>query len=77
MYEVLASAPLTGKKDVTLCIEGTNKGKTFDVSYSTDGGHTWNILLAGADADYLATHYSSNGSSSFTGTTVGMYAVRR
>ena len=29
------------------------------------------------DADYLATHYSTSGSSSFTGTTVGMYAVKR
>lgn len=76
-YDVLASAPLKGEKDFTLCIEGTNKGKTFDFSYSTDGGRTWNMLLAGADADYLATHYSANGSSSFTGTTVGMYAVKR
>lgn len=77
MYEVLASAPLTGAKDFTLCIEGTNKGKAFDFSYSTDGGRSWHMLLAGVDADYLATHYSTSGSSSFTGTTVGMYAVKR
>lgn len=53
---------------VDLRIQGN--GPTFNFSYSTDEGNSWETLMNGVDA----AHTSTAEAGGFTGTSVGMYA---
>lgn len=49
-----------------------SKGLSFDFYYATKGGE-WNLLCKDIDAGYLSTAVAGG----FTGTTIGMYAVKK
>lgn len=71
--DVLASMPLpdgTGKVHLKV----VSKGSTYEFYYATHKDN-WQLVKEGVDARYLATSYETGISSSFTGTTIGMFAT--
>lgn len=68
--EVLASHEMStaGKK---IYLKAVSSGITYDFLYSTDGSN-WHTLAKDIDASYL----SSRRGGGFTGSTIGMYAVK-
>jgi len=72
--ESLAYHFLGEQESITLRISSAD-GYTFAFAYSTDDGHEWHTLIDGLDASYTATNVEGT-ASSFTGTLVGMYALK-
>ena len=48
-------------------------GMLFEFYYSLDGGEKWITLSKGVDAKFLSTAEAGG----FTGTTIGLYAVKK
>lgn len=59
-------------KGKSLELKVVSHGKTFDFYYA-EGKNKWELLIADIDAHYLSTDNSYG----FTGTTIGLYAVKK
>ena len=67
----LQTAPLSVKDGQKIRLKIISAGKTFDFYYAVEDGD-WQLLTKNIDASSLSTAVAGG----FTGTTIGMYAVR-
>ena len=67
----LQTAPLSVKDGRAIRLKIVSAGKTFDFYYAVEDGD-WQLLKKDVDASTLSTAVAGG----FTGTTIGMYAVR-
>jgi alpha-N-arabinofuranosidase len=68
---ILAAIPYTGAPGEAIRLRITARGAAYDFSYAI-AHEPWRILLADADGRILA----SEATNQFTGTLIGVYAVR-
>ncbi|MGN0047567.1 MAG: glycoside hydrolase family 43 protein [Bacteroides sp.] len=69
--EVAVDKVPTSQKEFYLKVVST--GMLFEFYYSLDGGEKWITLSKGVDAKFLSTAEAGG----FTGTTIGLYAVKK